>query len=64
MNQMMGSVMTIFSLCSVSVLEGQEKETAMHLTEAEKIERHRMFTVPAHQRNTDLGPEIIPQIVL
>ena len=35
----------------------------MPLTEAEKIERHRMFTVPAHQRNTDLGPEIIPQMV-
>ena len=35
----------------------------MHLTEAEKIERHRMFTVPAHLRTTDLGPEIIPQTV-
>ena len=35
----------------------------MPLTEAEKIERHRMFTVPAHQRNTNLGPEIIPQTV-
>lgn len=35
----------------------------MPLTEVEKIERHRMFTVPAHQRNTDLGPEIIPQTV-
>lgn len=32
-------------------------------TEAEKIERHRMFTVPAHLRTTDLGPEFIPQTV-